>query len=67
MTSALQSFDKNYTIAIMGLGYVGLPLAVEFGKILPTFGLDLSVEKVDAYRRNEDPTGEGKISRSESC
>lgn len=58
MTSALQSFDKNYTIAIMGLGYVGLPLAVEFGKILPTFGLDLSVEKVDAYRRNEDPTGE---------
>ena len=29
----------------------GLPLAVEFGKILPTIGLDLSVEKVEAYHR----------------
>lgn len=45
-------------IAIVGLGYVGLPLAVEFGKKLPTVGLDLSVEKVAAYRNFVDPTGE---------
>ena len=46
------------TIAIVGLGYVGLPLAVEFGKQHPTIGFDLSVAKVDAYRRHVDPTGE---------
>ena len=46
------------TIAVVGLGYVGLPLAVEFGKKYRTIGLDLSVEKVEAYRRHVDPTGE---------
>ncbi len=51
------------TVAVVGLGYVGLPLAVEFGKIYPTIGLDLSTEKVAAYRRYIDPTGE--ISTSE--
>ncbi len=45
-------------IAVVGLGYVGLPLAVEFGKKFRTIGLDLSTEKVDAYRRHVDPTGE---------
>jgi UDP-N-acetyl-D-glucosamine/UDP-N-acetyl-D-galactosamine dehydrogenase len=46
------------TIAVVGLGYVGLPLAVEFGKKYPTIGFDLSASKVDAYRRHVDPTGE---------
>ncbi|MFT3859353.1 MAG: nucleotide sugar dehydrogenase [Aquabacterium sp.] len=46
------------TVAVVGLGYVGLPLAVEFGKFFPTIGLDLSVEKVEAYKRFVDPTGE---------
>src|SRR5438034_2655872 len=45
-------------VAVVGLGYVGLPLAVEFGKLRPTVGLDLSEQKVAAYRRFEDPTGE---------
>ena len=46
------------TLAVVGLGYVGLPLAVEFGKKYPTIGLDLSVEKIEAYKRHVDPTGE---------
>jgi UDP-N-acetyl-D-galactosamine dehydrogenase len=46
------------TIAVVGLGYVGLPLAVEFGKKHRTIGLDLSQAKVEAYRRHVDPTGE---------
>ncbi len=46
------------TIAVIGLGYVGLPLAVEFGKKFKTLGFDLSVEKVAAYRDFVDPTGE---------
>lgn len=46
------------TVAVVGLGYVGLPLAVEFGKKFRTIGYDLSEEKVAAYRRHFDPTGE---------
>jgi UDP-N-acetyl-D-galactosamine dehydrogenase len=45
-------------IAVVGLGYVGLPLAVEFGKRFPTIGFDLSQAKIAAYRRGVDPTGE---------
>ncbi len=45
-------------IAVVGLGYVGLPLAVEFGKHLRTIGFDISAEKVAAYRKKVDPTGE---------
>ena len=45
-------------IGVVGLGYVGLPLAVEFGKVHETVGFDLSEEKVQSYRRFIDPTGE---------
>ena len=45
-------------VAIVGLGYVGLPLAIEFGKKFPTIGFDLSVEKIESYRRHIDPNGE---------
>ncbi|HTT13474.1 MAG TPA: nucleotide sugar dehydrogenase [Burkholderiaceae bacterium] len=45
-------------VAVVGLGYVGLPLAVEFGKKHRTIGFDLSQAKVDAYKRHVDPTGE---------
>ena len=58
MTKILHSPDKPLMIAVVGLGYVGLPLAVEFGKKMPTLGLDLSSEKVCAYRRHIDPAGE---------
>ncbi len=46
------------TVAVVGLGYVGLPLAVEFGKQRPTVGFDLNRAKVEHYRRYSDPTGE---------
>ena len=46
------------TVAVVGLGYVGLPLAVEFGKKYRTIGFDLSAEKVAHYRKYVDPTGE---------
>src|SRR5665213_4220725 len=43
------------TVAVVGLGYVGLPLAVEFGKRYRTIGFDLSKEKVASYRQFVDP------------
>ena len=45
-------------VAIVGLGYVGLPLAVEFGKKIETIGFDLAKDKIDNYRKFCDPTGE---------
>jgi len=45
-------------VAVVGLGYVGLPLAVEFGKKRKTIGFDLSANKIENYKRHVDPTGE---------
>ena len=45
-------------IAVVGLGYVGLPLALAFGRVMPTIGYDISEEKIRAYREGYDPTGE---------
>lgn len=48
----------NRKVAVVGLGYVGLPLALAFGRVLPTIGFDVSEEKVASYRRGIDPAGE---------
>ncbi len=45
-------------VAVCGLGYVGLPLAVEFGKKYETIGFDLSETKIANYKKFIDPTGE---------
>ncbi len=46
------------TIAVVGLGYVGLPLAVSFGKQLKTIGFDIDDRKLENYRNGSDPSGE---------
>jgi UDP-N-acetyl-D-galactosamine dehydrogenase len=46
------------TVAVVGLGYVGLPVAVEFGKRRPTVGYDLSKKRVENLRHHVDSTGE---------
>lgn len=51
----MQTLD---TVAIVGLGYVGLPLAVAFGALRRTIGLDLNEEKLAHYRAGCDPSGE---------
>ena len=58
---------ESTTVAVVGLGYVGLPLAVEFGKHFPTIGFDLSAAKVDAYRKGVDPTGEVSAAELQSA
>ena len=45
-------------IAVVGLGYVGLPLAVHFAQKFTTVGFDLKRSVVDNCRRHQDPTGE---------
>jgi UDP-N-acetyl-D-galactosamine dehydrogenase len=46
------------TVAVVGLGYVGLPLAVEFGKQLRAIGFDTAEPRLASLRRGVDPAGE---------
>jgi len=48
--------DMQAPIAIIGLGYVGLPLAVEFGKHRPVVGFDINAARIDALRAGRDST-----------
>ena len=54
---------KTKKIALIGLGYVGLPLAVEFGKKFKVVGFDISKDRIDLLNKNEDPNLE--ISKKE--
>lgn len=47
---------NNVKIAVIGLGYVGLPLAVEFGKKYPTIGFDINQKRVDELLNGYDHT-----------
>ncbi len=47
---------ENARIAVIGLGYVGLPLAVEFGKRYPTVGFDISVKRITELSQGRDRT-----------
>ena len=55
----MNSFSlETCRLAVVGLGYVGLPLAVEFGKRRPVVGFDISIERVEALQRGHDATRE---------
>lgn len=47
---------QNTHIAVIGLGYVGLPLAVEFGKKYPTIGFDINQERIQKLQAGQDST-----------
>lgn len=47
---------KNFKIAVIGLGYVGLPLAVEFAKKYSTIGVDINLKRVDDLLKGNDTT-----------
>lgn len=50
--------NKEVKIALIGLGYVGMPIAVAFAKKVNVIGFDLSEEKVSLYNKGVDPTRE---------
>ena len=49
---------KNKKIALIGLGYVGLPLAVEFGKKRTVVGFDINKQRIDELKKGIDTTFE---------
>ena len=48
--------SEQKKIAIIGLGYVGLPLAVEFGKVRPTVGFDVNTSRINELKEGKDKT-----------
>lgn len=53
-----QIINKKEKLAVIGLGYVGMPIAVAFAKEIDTIGFDLNEEKIKLYRKGIDPTKE---------
>lgn len=56
MTFARSADEASLRLAVIGLGYVGLPLAVEFGRQLDTLGFDINPARVDELRAGRDHT-----------
>jgi UDP-N-acetyl-D-galactosamine dehydrogenase len=52
---------ENKNIAVIGLGYVGLPLAIEFGKKYKVLGFDINIDRVAELSRGEDRTLEANL------
>jgi len=48
--------SRNARLAVIGLGYVGLPLAVEFGKHFQVVGFDVNARRLEELRRGHDRT-----------
>lgn len=57
MAIAQDLFDKKAKIAVVGLGYVGLPLALEFAKLFSVVGFDVNTDRIDLMNKNVDPSG----------
>ncbi len=50
--------NKQTKLALVGLGYVGMPIAVEFAKHIDVIGFDINIAKIEAYKNGIDPTFE---------
>ena len=51
----------NKKIAIIGLGYVGLPLAIEFGKKYKVLGFDININRIEELKNVKDRTNEADL------
>src|SRR5690348_12994648 len=59
--------EKKKTLAVIGLGYVGLPIALEFAKKIKVIGFDINAERVAMMRNNIDPSKELESGDFENC
>lgn len=65
--SLYKILNKDYTIAVVGLGYVGLPLAAAFSKKVSVIGYDISKNKINALKNGMDPTQEVGDAALQQC
>ncbi|MBL7924253.1 MAG: nucleotide sugar dehydrogenase [Bacteroidia bacterium] len=59
--------SKKKKIAVIGLGYVGLPIALEFAKKVSVIGFDINKDRIRMMQNNTDPSGELDSSAFEGC
>ena len=59
--------NKEAKLAVVGLGYVGLPIALEFAKKISVIGFDINAKRVEMMRNNIDPSKELEASDFEGC
>ncbi len=62
-----QLLNKEKKIAIIGLGYVGLPIALAFAKKLSVIGFDINAERVEMMKNHLDPSQELETEAFENC
>ena len=58
---------KKKILAVIGLGYVGLPIALEFAKKIKVIGFDINAKRVEMMRNGIDPSQELEKSAFENC
>lgn len=59
--------EKKKTLAVIGLGYVGLPIALEFAKKIKVIGFDINAQRVEMMRNKIDPSQELESSAFDGC
>jgi len=59
--------DYEAKLAVIGLGYVGLPIALEFAKKIKVIGFDINHERIECMKKNVDPSNELDTSAFEGC
>src|SRR5687767_5610897 len=59
--------DKKNKLAVIGLGYVGLPIALEFAKKLSVIGFDINADRIETMRNSIDPSRELSKEDFENC
>lgn len=59
--------NKDAKLAVIGLGYVGLPIALEFARRIKVVGFDINAERVEMMKNNVDPSEELEASDFEGC
>jgi UDP-N-acetyl-D-galactosamine dehydrogenase len=59
--------DKKAKLAVVGLGYVGLPLALEFARRISVIGFDINAKRVEMMRQGIDPSNELESSAFDGC
>src|ERR1044071_8807470 len=59
--------EKKKKLAVIGLGYVGLPIALEFAKKISVIGFDINAKRVDMMKQCIDPSNELEKKDFEGC
>lgn len=59
--------DKKARLAVVGLGYVGLPIALEFAKKIPVIGFDINSRRIEMMRKGIDPSKEVEVDQFNGC